>query len=80
MNIEIKGSLARLLATENLLVEHKQVQTASFNVEKRVLTLPMWSKASNTVYNLLVVMRSDTPSTHRTPIFQIVDALSHTSM
>ena len=54
MNIEIKGSLARLLATENLLVEHKQVQTASFNVEKRVLTLPMWSKASNTVYNLLV--------------------------
>lgn len=54
MNIEIKGSLARLLATENLLVEHKQVSTASFDVEKRVLTLPVWDKASNTVYNLLV--------------------------
>ena len=54
MNIEIKGSLARLLATENLLVEHKQVKTASFDVEKRVLTLPVWDKASNTVYNLLV--------------------------
>ena len=32
-NIEIKGSLARLLATENLVVEHKQVPTASFDVD-----------------------------------------------
>ena len=54
LNIEIKGSLARLLATENLLIEHKQVPTASFDVDKRVLTLPMWTKASETVYNLLV--------------------------
>ena len=53
-NIEIKGSLARLLATENLVVEHKQVPTASFDVAKRVLTLPMWTKASDIVYNMLV--------------------------
>ena len=53
-NIEIKGSLARLLATENLVVEHKQVPTASFDVDKRVLTLPMWTKASDIVYNMLV--------------------------
>tara|TARA_A100001035_G_scaffold3122_1_gene2331 strand:- start:1393 stop:3669 length:2277 start_codon:yes stop_codon:yes gene_type:complete len=53
-NIEIKGSLARLLATENLVVEHKQVPTASFDVDKRVLTLPMWTRASDEVYNLLV--------------------------
>ena len=53
-NIEIKGSLARLLATENLVVEHKQVATASFDVSKRVLTLPMWTKASDIVYNMLV--------------------------
>ena len=53
-NIEIKGSLARLLATENLVVEHKQVPTASFDVANRVLTLPMWTRASDTVYNLLV--------------------------
>jgi hypothetical protein len=51
---EIKSTLARLLATENLLVEHKQVPTASFNVETRVLTLPMWTRASDTVYDLLV--------------------------
>ena len=51
---EIKGNLARLLATENLVVEHKNVSTASFNVDDRILTLPNWDKASNTVYDLLV--------------------------
>ena len=51
---EIKSQLAKLLATEDLIVEHKQVQTACFNVHTRVLTLPMWDKASNTVYDLLV--------------------------
>ena len=54
VNIEIKGNLARLLATENLIVEHKQVETAMFDVDRRVLTLPMWKKASNTVYDMLV--------------------------
>ena len=51
---EIKSQLAKLLATEDLVVEHKKVQTACFNVHTRVLTLPMWEKASNTVYDLLV--------------------------
>ena len=50
---EIKGNLARLLATENLVVEHRKVSTASFNVDTRVLTLPIWN-ASNSVYDLLV--------------------------
>ena len=51
---EIKSQLAKLLATEDLIVEHKQVETACFNVHTRVLTLPMWERASNTVYDLLV--------------------------
>ena len=51
---EIKSQLAKLLATEDLVVEHKKVDTACFNVHTRVLTLPMWEKASNTVYDLLV--------------------------
>jgi hypothetical protein len=54
VNHEIKSHLARLLATEDLVVEHKKVQTACFNVHTRVLTLPMWEKASNAVYDLLV--------------------------
>lgn len=54
VNHEVKGQLARLLATEDLVVEHKQVPTACFNVDTRVLTLPMWEKASNAVYDMLV--------------------------
>lgn len=46
--------LARLLATEDLVVENKNVETACFNVHTRVLTLPMWEKASSSVYDLLV--------------------------
>ena len=54
INQEVKGTLARLLATENLTVEHRQVSTACFDVEKRLLILPIWKTASNTVYDLLV--------------------------
>ena len=35
---EIKSQLAKLLATEDIVVEHKQVETAQFNVQTRVLT------------------------------------------
>lgn len=51
---EIKGNLARLLATENLIVEHRKTATASFDVDRRLLTLPMWDKASGVVYDMLV--------------------------
>ena len=53
VNYEIKGMLAKLLASEDIIVEHKKVSTACFNVHTRVLTLPMW-KASNTVVDLLI--------------------------
>jgi hypothetical protein len=55
VKFEVKGSLARLLATEDLVVEHKKVETACFNVHTRVLTLPMWEKASDNVYTMLVL-------------------------
>ena len=54
INYEIKSQLAKLLATEDLIVEHKDVTCASFDVDKRVLTLPLWKRASNVVYDLLV--------------------------
>jgi len=54
VNYEIKSQLARLLATENLVVENKKVPTACFDVETRVLTLPLWDKASSEVYDMLV--------------------------
>ena len=51
---QVKSNLAKLLATENLTVEHRKVATASFNVETRVLYLPIWDEISNNVYDLLV--------------------------
>jgi hypothetical protein len=54
VNHEVKGQLAKLLATENLVIEHKKVPTASFDVLNRILTLPIWDKASSLVYDLLV--------------------------
>ena len=54
INQEVKGTLAKLLATENLTVEHRKVTTASFDVVNRVLVLPIWKTASSTVYDLLV--------------------------
>ena len=51
---EIKSQLAKLLATEDLVVENKNVETACFNVHTRVLTLPNWDKAGNEIYDMLV--------------------------
>ena len=51
---EIKSQLAKLLATEDLVVENKYVETAQFNVHTRVLTLPVWERASAQVYDMLV--------------------------
>ena len=54
INYSTKAQLAKLLATEDLIVENQEVSTAQFNVETRVLTLPMWKRASNSVYDMLV--------------------------
>jgi hypothetical protein len=52
---EIRGALARLLAMEDLIVENKKVETACFNVHTRCLTLPIWDRASDNVYSMLVL-------------------------
>ena len=54
VNYVIKSQLAKLLATEDIVVEHRSIRTAQFDVEKRVLTLPLWEKASGIVYDMLV--------------------------
>ena len=55
IDLEIKSQLAKLLATEDLIVENSpNCTTASFDVDGRVLTLPVWKRASGVVYDLLV--------------------------
>jgi len=54
VNLEVKGMLAKCLAMENIIIEHRKVPTAMFDVDRRVLTLPTWDRASDVVYTLLV--------------------------
>ena len=61
---EIKSHLARLLATEDLIVEHKDVETAQFNVQTRELLLPMWDRATEEVYDCWSVTRLDMHCSH----------------
>ena len=49
-----KANLAKLLATENISVVHKNIPTAYFDVQNRVLGLPNWDNASKDVFDLLV--------------------------
>ena len=47
--------LARLLATENLTVIRKNVSTASFDIQNRVLVLPKWKKLTEAIEEMLIL-------------------------
>jgi hypothetical protein len=49
-----KDLLAKLLSTENITVLRQPVATASFNIENRVLTLPVWKNLSENIENMLI--------------------------
>ena len=54
VKVESKEKLAKLLAVEDLDIQHQQVQTAMFDVQNRVLILPTWKDMPDHVYDLLV--------------------------
>lgn len=56
MNIQSqKAILAKLLATEDVFVVHSEIaDTASFDLESRALTLPVWKNISPELYDLFV--------------------------
>jgi hypothetical protein len=49
-----KTQLAKLLAEENLNVQHKNAKTAYFDTKNRVLVLPNWDNMDADLYDLLV--------------------------
>lgn len=49
-----KSTLAKLLATENISVEYRKVQTASFDIVNRRLTLPILNDVTPEMTDLLV--------------------------
>ena len=53
--LETRGMLAKLLATENIVVEHdSSARTAAFDTLNRVLKLPVFKTENENVYNMLV--------------------------
>ena len=51
--LQTRGLLAKLLATENLVVEHDHnAKTASFDTENRLLKLPVLNTDNENVYNM----------------------------
>ena len=53
-NIDQKSYLAKLLATENIEVQVNNVETASFDVANRILTLPRFKIKSQDVQDMLI--------------------------
>ena len=53
--VNTKSLLAKLLASENLTVEHGNYPTASMDVKNRVLRLPIWKEMSGSLYDLMVL-------------------------
>ena len=51
---EQKSQLAKLLATENLTVQHQKINTAKFDTKNRILYLPIWQNMTGIIYDLLV--------------------------
>ena len=49
-----KSILAKLLATENIHVEHQKTSTAYFNLETRTVVLPIFKEMSADLYDLLI--------------------------
>jgi hypothetical protein len=55
VNLDAKNLLSRLLASENIEVRHDaKAQTASFDVEARILILPMWENMGDRMYDMFI--------------------------
>lgn len=49
-----KSTLGKLLATENIRVQHRQVRGPSFDVQARTLVLPIWKDVTSDLYDLMI--------------------------
>ena len=54
IKLDTKSQLAKLIATENITIQHNQVKTASFDTVNRILTLPIFKVQSGDVYDMLI--------------------------
>ena len=49
-----KSQLGKLLASENIRIEHQKVQGPYFDVKNRVLVLPLWKDMDADLYDLMI--------------------------
>ena len=55
VNTSVKDLLAKLMSKEKLSIEHRSdVHTAAFDIQNRVLILPVWKEMDNSLYNMLI--------------------------
>ena len=54
VNLNQQGMLAKLLAKEDLRIQHGNYSTAFFDTKSRTLGLPIWKTSGKNVYDLLV--------------------------
>ena len=54
INKTAKSYLAKLLATENISVEHRKVKTAFFDLKQRLLVVPIWKEMNKDILDLLL--------------------------
>ena len=51
--VEQKSLLTKLMASENLTVEHQKINTAKFDTKNRILYLPIWQNMEGFMYDHL---------------------------
>lgn len=51
---ETKSRLGKLLASEDIRIEHRQVKGPYFDVKERVLVLPIWKDMDADLYDLMI--------------------------
>ena len=49
-----KSTLGKLLATENIRIQHRQVRGPYFDVQARTLVLPIWKDVTSDLYDLMI--------------------------
>jgi hypothetical protein len=52
--VESKSQLAKLMAKENITVQHQKLPTAMFDTKSRTLHCPIWNEMSSDLYDLLL--------------------------
>ena len=49
-----KSLLAKMMAEEDITIQHKNIDTAYFDIKNRILAVPIWKDMSDDLYDLFM--------------------------